>query len=482
MPMASPPDLASLRAVVSRHFRVYDAQEDKIRGTVVARRFYIMYPPGEFDARYEAVRAELKALDPTLLAFLRRDGGEDILFVAERPPDRPQNIPLRVILLLATIVTTTMAGAFGWHGYTHGFSDLPANDLGGLFAALWQGGDFLMGFLVFSLPLLLILGIHESAHYLVARRRGLRATLPMFIPAPILSIGTFGAFISLKDPLPDRKALFDVGVSGPLAGFFAALPVVVLGMFLTDTNAVVFVDHEEPAVAVEMDGASWSRLSRADYGVANGTFEVQAPGHALVNVTANQDIQDKWTYHVRTVVTFANGTVKEDVQASSLKAGKADLFAVRLPANATRLDVEVVWATGVTSYGDPLLVQGLRKIWPAPAGTDYLTHPTFFAGWVGLLITGINLLPTGQLDGGHVSRAVFGENARHVSRLALFLLVALAMLYQTWIIMALFVLLTGLYHPPPLNDRTPIDRKRQVLAVFVLLVLALTFVPIPFQV
>ena len=481
--MSPPPDLAALRAVVGRHFRVYDAQEDKIRGTVVARRFYIMYPPGEFDTRYEAVRKELKGIDPNLLAFLRRDGGEDILFVAERPPDKPQNIALRVVLLVATLITTTIAGALNWHTYLHGDKGL-TSDLGAVFTLLWREGALLSGFVTFALPLLLILGIHETAHYVVARRHGLRANLPMFIPAPIMTIGTFGAFISLKDPLPDRKALFDVGVAGPLAGFFVAVPVVVLGLLLTahpflDSRAGQPVpDIDRPLLVADLAGAPVGFLA-PDIGRANATLDRPHEGILLLNVTPGKDTTDDWTYTLHAAITLANGTVVEESDTAKLAPGESVLRTVAIPGNATRAEVEVTWKTGIQRFGDPLLVQAIDKVFP-PQG-DYLMHPTLFAGWVGLLVTGLNLLPTGQLDGGHVSRAVFGDGSRHVARAALFLLVLLAILFETWILMALFVLLTGIYHPPPLNDRTPLDRKRVVLAVFVLLVFVLTFVPVPVQ-
>jgi len=97
----------------------------------------------------------------------------------------------------------------------------------------------------------------------------------------------------------------------------------------------------------------------------------------------------------------------------------------------------------------------------------YLTHPTFFAGWVGLLVTGINLLPASQLDGGHVARAVLGERMKWAAYAAVAGLVYLALRFQSWMLMAIFILLMGVQHPPPLNDRTGLDLKRKVLAAVV---------------
>src|SRR5688572_17443377 len=215
-------DGAELRAIVERHFRVYEMRDEKARGQVLARLLYVMFPPGEFDARYEAVAKAIKERDPEALVFLRHDGGEDILFVADRPQVAPNRIRLHLILLIATVITTVTAGALYWGSYRDHDQDLG-------WSVFWSPEHLLWGAITFAIPLMVILAIHETAHYIAARRHGLRATLPFFIPLPPFfspPLGTLGAFISLKDPLPDRRALFDVGASGPIAGFFVALPVV----------------------------------------------------------------------------------------------------------------------------------------------------------------------------------------------------------------------------------------------------------------
>jgi hypothetical protein len=217
--------LADVRAIVERHFRVYDAREEKVRGEVAAHLFFVMFPQAEFDARYEAVRAELARRDPEILCFLRREGGEDILFVARRPPPSPRRLATHVVLFLLTVLTLTSAGAFFFAGFHGGRAPSGADML--------RLGNIAGGFLTFALPVLLVLGIHEMGHYIVARRHGLRPSLPFFIPFPagpgMFSLGTLGAFIAMRDPMPDRKTLFDVGASGPIAGFLVAVPLVVAG-------------------------------------------------------------------------------------------------------------------------------------------------------------------------------------------------------------------------------------------------------------
>jgi membrane-associated protease RseP (regulator of RpoE activity) len=471
--MAAPAmDLAALRAIVSRHFRVYDAQEERMRGQVIAHRFYIMFPQGEFDARFEAAQKDITAADKELLVFLRRDGGEDILFVAKRPEAKPQNIALRVAMLLATIATTTTAGALTWNSYWHGARSFT-------WSVLWDPQNLLWGFVTFALPLLLMLGIHETAHFVTARRHGLRATLPLFIPAPpgLMPIGTFGAFISLKDPLPDRKVLFDVGASGPLAGFLVAVPVVIIGALLTTSTALPIPDLDRPELSLDIPH---ELMGDPGTGFARVTATNVSAGTAIIQVTAAPDAPSHWPFLLRIKVTLANGTHVHEQETTRLGPGETALRSLTIPEGATAAVVELEWDDGLIGFGDPLLVHAINRILQPPA--EYLTHPTFFAGWVGLLITGINLIPAGQLDGSHVARAVLGEQAKWAARLGLGLLIGLTLLFSTWLLMALFVIFTGIYHPPPLNDRTRLDRTRMVLAAVVLAVFVLTFVPVPFQV
>src|ERR1700720_4747592 len=126
----------------------------------------------------------------------------------------PEHPLFHLALLAATFVTTTLAGGLAF------------TDSGGLL----KGGAFADGF-PFSIPLLIILGSHEMGHYLMCRHYGLAATLPYFIPSPLLNlIGTFGALIRIKEPIRAKKALIDIGAAGPLAGFVAALPFLFYGV------------------------------------------------------------------------------------------------------------------------------------------------------------------------------------------------------------------------------------------------------------
>ncbi len=454
--------LDEVKSIVTRHFRVYDAREESAHG-VGAHVFFVMFPQAEFDTRFEAAKQEIQTRDPHLLVFMRHDGGEDLLIVAERAPSQPQKTRVHAILLGLTVLTTMLAGAISWSGYRSG-------EPIGSFSEVLEPQNLLWGFLTFGLPLMAILGIHEMAHFIAARRHGLRATLPFFIPVPPMigiPFGTLGAFISMKDPLPDRKALFDVGASGPIAGFLVALPVVVAGAWLTGVVAEPIPDEGRPIL-----DAGWEHTVKdLGHGEARVTFGV-VDGPTWLSIDPPDDDETRYTLELtgerdgdrfsetHTVVTQGEPALR------SLDVGQAE-------------DVQVVvtWDDGLIEFGDPLLVKGLNLI-----GLDndgYLSHPMYFAGWAGLLVTGINLLPVGQLDGGHVARAVFGERTRFVAYGAVLLLMMLVFVFQSWLLMALFVLLLGIQHPPPLNDRTVLDRKRMVMAALVLVVFVITFVPRP---
>lgn len=134
----------------------------------------------------------------------------------------PQRILLHLGLLAATFYTMTLAGALN---SAAGVAQVER--LGG--AMLFRPAFLAIG-LPYSLCLLAILGAHEMGHYIACRRYGVDATLPFFLPGLPLPMGTFGAFIRIRAPIPSRRALFDIGVAGPLAGFVVAVPVLVLGI------------------------------------------------------------------------------------------------------------------------------------------------------------------------------------------------------------------------------------------------------------
>ena len=211
----------------------------------------------------------------------------------------------------------------------------------------------------FSAALLLILGAHESSHYLLSRRHGVRASLPLFIPAPTLA-GTFGAVIRIESPIPDRRSLLEIGLAGPLAGFLVALPLAVAGL----------------------------RLS-----------------HVAVRATAPR------------------------------------------PGRGEGLGL-----------GASLVFSLLERVvlGPLPEQASLVLHPVAFAAWIGFFVTAINLLPVGQLDGGHVLYALAGRRQEGISRAAVLALAPLGFLWWGWFLWGGMLLLLGLRHPPVLAEDSPL--------------------------
>lgn len=241
--------------------------------------------------------------------------------------------------------------------------------------------------LSFSLPTLFILLCHELGHWVACRRHGLPATPPFFLPAPI-GLGTFGAFIRIRARIEHRRQLLDVGVWGPLAGFLALLPFLVLGVL-------------------------WSTPA---------PIEGLPPGET------------------------------SDV---------------------------VLWVPGRS-----LALHGLATLVHGPLGpaTTLDLHPFALAAWVGLLVTALNLLPLGQLDGGHILYAALGRSqARLAPWLWALLLAAGLLLWPGWILWSAITLIMGLRHPPVLDEIRPLDARRRLLAWAALAILVVSFVPIPLQ-
>jgi membrane-associated protease RseP (regulator of RpoE activity) len=308
------------------------------------------------------------------------------------PPPR-HRWALAVMLFVITALTTTTLGAVLLLGTrTDATTDALPLLTPATVVAVWSDPAMLRAGLDFSLPALLILLCHELGHYLTVRAYGLPVTPPFFLPAPV-GLGTFGAFIRIRAPIRSKRQLFDVGISGPLAGFVALVPFLLYG-----------VAHSRP-----------------------------------VSLTA---------------AAAVTAPLPPGISPALLVPGKC--LAIDL---ATRL-----------FHG------------PLGDGEVLDLHPFALAAWFGLLATAINLLPLGQLDGGHILYAVTGRFQR---RLALPLWVALGLAgvyWAGWLLWCLIVLLMGLNHPPVRDEATPVDRRRRVLACVALAILALSFMPVPLAV
>jgi membrane-associated protease RseP (regulator of RpoE activity) len=268
---------------------------------------------------------------------------------------------VNILLFLATLATTVFAG--GMHRGVNLLQD-PAR--------------FAVG-LPYAVALLAILGVHEMGHYVVARWHGVTVTLPYFIPAPI-GLGTFGAFIQIKSLIKSRRAVFDVGIAGPLAGLLVALPALYFGLRYT---AVVPTD--------------------AAAGMQTGSSLLLALMFQLVH------------------------------------GGDLGTATVRL-------------------------------------------SPVAYAGWIGLFITALNLMPVGQLDGGHIAYGLFGRRyARAIGIASVLVMLGLGLFVWpgllTWAL--LIALIAGFSHMPALDDVTPPDGRRFALGGLAFVLLVLILLPVP---
>lgn len=299
-------------------------------------------------------------------------------------------------LFLLTFVTTTFAGiliaapavdppapvASGILGYVLYVPKYYWRIVAALLSQAIADPNLVKSGLIFSTALLTILMAHEMGHYLACRYYGVRATLPFFIPAPPLFLtGTFGAFIKMKSPIPSRRALFDIGLAGPLAGFVALLPIAFGGMLIL-----------HPAT--------------------------QFTGEGIV-------------------------------------------------------------------FNDPLLFQIIAKLTGANLA-NASPNPFYMAAWIGLLVTSLNLMPVGQLDGGHGTLAVFGQRAHKlIGRFAFVIVAVMSVLGFIWhgspsgfLYTVLLAVMLKVRHPAP-EEMEPLGRARMVVAIITLIVFALSFVPFP---
>lgn len=291
---------------------------------------------------------------------LKRRDGRVVLQVVRRPPLAPSRWVVNVVLFLVTVGTVMVTGyvlSLDWVGKG------------------WMS-DPLVGAGMFTAALMAVLGVHETGHKLAAYRHGVEASFPYFIPGPPapFGIGTFGAVIQQRSLAPNKDALFDLGMSGPVAGFLVAMAVTVVG----------------------------SRLS------------LLIPWEAV-------------------------------------------------PPEAQFLQI-------------PMLFELIVRMFPPRgAGEVIWLHPVAFAGWVGMLVTMLNLVPAGMLDGGHATRGLLGRNARTVLSFA----AILVLIFLGHYLMAMVAFFLSLQrHPGPLDDVSKLTTSRKLATVGLVLIFVLCAVPI----
>lgn len=279
-----------------------------------------------------------------------------------KPEKIEKRIPtVNLVLFLITILTTLLAGAImeGANPFAHPL-------------------DLLKG-VPFSVTLMVILGFHETGHFLMARKHNVDATLPYFIPAPTI-IGTFGAFIKMRSPVTRRQALLEIGAAGPICGFLVATPALFIGLKLSEVVSL------SEAIGIQLGDSLLMKIASA--------------------------------------LIFPN--------------------------------LEV--------------------------GQDILLHPVGFAAWIGMLVTMLNLLPIGQLDGGHIAYALLGDKYPYVAWGALIATLALSFVSLNWLVWGLLVFfLVRVKHPPIYDDNSPVTLREKLIGLASLVIFILTFIPVPFK-
>jgi len=293
-----------------------------------------------------------KQLDPMGLApFFRKRDDKHVLQIVPKPSVKPSRKTTNIALLLATIATISISGY--------------------LLSLGWIQQDPLIGAVMFTTAMMAILGAHEMAHKLAANKHSVEATYPYFIPG-IPPLGTFGAIIQQKSLAPNRDALFDLGMSGPVMGFIVTVFVTIVGVQLSQ-------------------------------------------------------------------LTFTQ------------------------PENATFLQV-------------PLLFDFIVAIFPPIGrGTIILLHPVAYAGYIGMIVTMLNLLPTSMLDGGHIAKVLLGDKARTVlSYIAIFALLIIG----AWLMAILVLFMLGYPHPGSLDDVSQLSMSRKLVAIALIVIFVLTIAPL----
>jgi len=303
-----------------------------------------------------------KRLDSVgLVPTLRKREDKAVLQIVAKPPVKPSRKTTNLALFLATMASTLVTGyvlSIGWEG-----EGIP---------------NPLIGAVMFSVAIMAIFGAHEMAHKLTARKHAIEASYPYFIPGPPapLGIGTFGAVIQQKSLAPNKDALFDLGISGPIVGFLVTVLITVIG---------VQMSYYEP------------------------------------------------------VTTLPTGTMQMSLLLEFL-------FVV------------------------------LKQPLSNPSGYVILwMHPVAVAGWVGMLVTMLNLTPAGMLDGGHAVRGLLGQTSRSfLAFVAILLLLVLG--YWPMAVIAFFLSLQT--HPGPLDDISKLSLSRKLATIALILIYIVCAAPI----
>ena len=404
------PDLDVLSSQVSRIFRIEDVTAGNPREWIA--RYRGQFLSDDSAAAYDQLAEAMRPYNITPL-FRKGEAGKPIIFLVPaihfpRPSGR---VAINIVLFILTVLSMMLTGA-----------DVPPDVVSQdssifvLFRYIFTGWPF-------ALSMMGILFAHEMGHYLACRYYKVPATLPFFIPAPLLSpLGTFGAFIAMRGIPKNKRILFDVGVAGPLAGLLVAVPVLLYGLSISPLGPI-----ERPPEG----------------------FTGWIEGNSLFYLFSKYLIFGKFLPE---------------------------------PPSMGGLSPFMYW------------LQYFFSGYPVPyGGTDVLISSVALAGWGGLLVTALNLVPIGTLDGGHVAYGLFGEKARKIFPIIVGTLIALSFLpavltlslasfNYSWLLWVVILFWLGNVRTTPLDDITELDPARRVVGLIVLILFILLFTPVPMAV
>ncbi len=416
------PETEVLTSLIARVFRIEDVTaQDPEKGPLLRYRGHLL--SDDSVSAYDQLAASLKPYDLTPL--FRLEKGEQVIYIISTPPkQRPSNPWVNVILFVITVFSVMLAGVDVEGLPPPGFLDY-------MFFAIihiYTGWPF-------ALAMMGILLAHEFGHYLVSRFHKTAATLPYFIPFPFSPLGTMGAAILMKGVPKNKRILFDIGVAGPLAGMIVAIPVLILGLNLSKVDTV----------------------SNFVYPPAESDQELYCPNPSYLEGGGGE--------YVCPLDNGLEGNSLFYLGAKYLAFGRL----LPSPADYKGTNPIIYWIRYFFT-GRPLPI----------GGQDVSIHNIAFAGWAGLLVTALNLVPAGTLDGGHVVYSLFGEKARKAFPYLIAIMAVLGFFWSGWWLWAFLLFWLGRVNAETLDQITPLDSKRRVIAILVIILFLLVFTPVPF--
>ena len=404
------PEIDILTSYVSRVFRVEDVTAGEPKEWIARFRGHLLNEEDSV-AAYDQLAESLRPYNITPL-FRKEQGGKQVVYLMPSPPipKLSSNLLITIVLFVLTVFSMMLMGV---NVPPEEISASDSSPIAFLFRHILTGWPF-------ALSMMGILFAHEMGHYIMCRYYRVPASLPFFLPAPLISpLGTLGAFIVMRGIPKNKRVLFDVGVAGPLAGVVIAIPVLFIGLSLSHLGPIG--------------------------GAAPGTTGL---------------LEGNSIFYLFSKYLVFGRLLPEPVSMGGLSP--------------------VAYWLRYFFTAQPIPFNGL----------DVQLDPVALAGWAGLLVTALNLVPVGTLDGGHVAYGLFGEKARRIFPVAIGALIALSFLPSlltfslgafnfSWLLWVFILFWLGNVRTQPLDDITPLDGKRRALGFFMLVLFILLFTPIP---